>query len=240
MHPMFIDYWIDMPATIPEKMVFSALVRRELNFYFSWYLGDIPFTPEGERYRPDFILPDYHIIIEVFGTYWHTRPGMYEHDAVKAGLLLALGWKTYVLTDYQILIGVDAALMTIPELAYGNIHGNLHAVGDRPINPSAALRSRSRKWPKVEASRWHRRFRRAGVAKKWRGNEPIKKVPMPTGPMFTGSDTLDAPDWLNLFEFDPTGVTPSEIGTPRGMWKWYPGLWKVYIRRFVMLSGGTK
>jgi len=24
MRPFFIDYWIDMPATIPEKMVFAA------------------------------------------------------------------------------------------------------------------------------------------------------------------------------------------------------------------------
>jgi hypothetical protein len=31
--PPFIDYWPGIPGTIPEKMVFNELVKREINFY---------------------------------------------------------------------------------------------------------------------------------------------------------------------------------------------------------------
>ena len=71
-------------------------------------MGDIALTPGyKERFRPDFRLPDYNIIIEVAGVYWHTRPGSYERDAMKAFLLEATGWRTYVLTDFEILQNVS-------------------------------------------------------------------------------------------------------------------------------------
>ena len=90
--PEFIDYWASVPATYPEKLVFAELARRGVSFYFSYLFGDIPFTPDKEeRYRPDFILPDYKVIIEVAGAYWHTRPGMWEYDIVKLGLYEAAG-----------------------------------------------------------------------------------------------------------------------------------------------------
>ena len=81
--PDIIDYWGHIPATKPEKFIFAELIRRGVSFAFSYVFGDMPFTADKEeRYRPDFLLMDYRIIIEVAGIYWHTRPGMFEYDVV--------------------------------------------------------------------------------------------------------------------------------------------------------------
>lgn len=167
----FIDYWTEVPATKPEKMIFSELVRRQINFKFSWYVGDVPYTQEYERYRPDFILMDYNIIIEVYGLYWHTRPGSEEHDWTRAMKLTMLGYKIYTLTDIEIITnGAAIALNKIPEIATATIHGNTHLVGQRPFDPTASLRARARRWPKVGTTR--RRSRRDAI-------EPISSYEAP-------------------------------------------------------------
>ena len=161
-HPGFIDYWTDIPATIPEKMVFAELVRRQINFKFSWFLGDVPGTEKRERYRPDFILMDYRVIIEVFGLYWHTRPGMAEYDTVRAMKLTTMGYKVYAVTDYDLIgLGAAAVMDRIPEVASAAIQGNTHMIGKRPFDPTASIRARMRKWPRVSAVRY--RMTRMGV-----------------------------------------------------------------------------
>ena len=150
----FIDYWPDIPATLPEKLVFAELARRQINFYFSWYFGDMRITPDyRERYRPDFYLPDYNIIIEVFGTYWHTREGMYEHDLVKAITYTASGYKFIVLTDQEVIHNVREAVESIPEIATAAIHGNMHIIGNRPFDPKAAIRARMQRWPRRDITK---------------------------------------------------------------------------------------
>jgi hypothetical protein len=134
---------------MPEKILFIGLANRSVNFYFSYFFGDFPFTEERERYRPDFILPDYRIIIEVQGVYWHTRPGMPEHDATKYALFTAAGYKIYLIPDADILTDVDKVLEDIPEVRSGAIKGNFIGIGDRPLNPTAAVRARIRRYPKV-------------------------------------------------------------------------------------------
>ena len=220
--PFFIDYWMNIPATIPEKLVFAELVQREVGFYFSWYIGDIPFTWVHERYRPDFILPDYRIIIEVYGVYWHTRPGMFEYDANRAGLLTAMGYKFYSLTDYEILRNVSDAVDTIPELRDPTIHSNMQMVGDRPIQPTAALRARMRRWPRQFAARY----------KKVLGSKapvyPVRQVAMKGVPR-----TPTTPDFLFMEEYLDEGVwreyalkwyqwrDQQEWFRSRSKWWWY-------------------
>jgi hypothetical protein len=134
-------------------MLFIGLANRSINFYFSYHFGDFPFTPEYERYRPDFILPDYRIIIEVQGVYWHTRPGMPEHDATKYALFTAAGYKIYLIPDMKILEDSDAVLESIPEIRAATVKGNFIGIGDRPLNPTASITARIRRYPKVFVSK---------------------------------------------------------------------------------------
>ena len=186
--PEFIDYWIGVPATLPEKLIFADLVRREVNFYFSYFFGDLPFTVDDiEHYRPDFLLPDYRIIIEVAGVYWHTRPGMWEYDYARTALLEAAGYRVFIFTDEEIMLDVVATLDRVPELRTPAITGHQVIIGDRPIDPSAAITARIRRWPKVVRPRYKHAAKGLGVVRT--SYEPIGKpigVPKPAvDPLFT-------------------------------------------------------
>lgn len=217
--PQFIDYWPWVPATLPEKMVFASLIRRRINFYFSYYFGDFPFTPDKyERYRPDFILPDYSVIIEVQGVYWHTRPGMWTYDATRWSLFYAAGWKVYFLTDLQIMDDVDAALETIPEVANATVHGNFWAIGDRPFDPTASVEGRMRKYPKKIITRYKDQIKgRQGVASYWRARTYPRAVPKPIGPLFT-PEHLDGAYVKSLEDYG------------REWLRWMQEMWNRYFR----------
>jgi len=150
--PMWLDYYPWVPGTIGEKMVFAELARRRITFYFGGYWGDMPFTDEVyEHYRPDFILPEYRIIIEVFGHYWHTIPGQSDRDARKAAMYEASGYRHYFLWDYELFrAGAGAAIdAAIPELRRAQVRTGQIFVSDRPFDPTAALRARARRPAKV-------------------------------------------------------------------------------------------
>src|SRR3990167_103412 len=188
--PFFIDYWTDVPATLPEKMIFAELIRRQINFYFFYYWGDMPFTDDkSERLRPDFILYDYRVIIEVAGVYWHSRPGMYEYDANKVAMYIAAGYEVYIFTDLEILNDVVATLDRVPALLYGTIHGNNFLVGDRPFDPVASITGRMRRFPKVVKLRWKRSVRgRVGVRSAFDPQRSPGKPPPPIERVFTQED----------------------------------------------------
>jgi len=223
----FIDYWTDIPATIPEKMVFSELVRRQINFKFSWYIGDIYYTDEYERFRPDFILMDYKIIIEVYGVYWHTRPGSYLSDMTRAAKLTMLGYSIYTITDTEILtLGAAEVLSRIPEIATATIHGNTHMIGQRPFDPTAALRARMTRWPRVGVTK-HRSPR--GSIEPIESYEaqggPVSPVPAEADPIavlrgFTIKDWYDG-DWppkpvryIDPWDKIPWWENPYLVGQP--------------------------
>lgn len=164
--PEFIDYWLSVPATLPEKLIFAELARRRVNFYFSYFFGDLPFTQDKEEhYRPDFLLPDYRIIIEVAGVYWHTRPGMWEYDYARTALLEAAGYRVYIFTDTDVMMDVVEVIDRIPELRTPAITGNQILIGDRPIDPKAAITARIRRWPKVVRPRYKHTARGLGVVR---------------------------------------------------------------------------
>ena len=158
--PDIIDYWAHIPATKPEKFIFAELIRRGVSFYFSYLFGDMPFTADKEeRYRPDFLLPDYRIIIEVAGIYWHTRPGMFEYDVTRTQLFLASGYQVYIFTDQEILDDVVATLDKIPEIRVPVMTGGRVLIGDRPIDPTAAVSARLKRYPKVVRLRYRKKTR---------------------------------------------------------------------------------
>jgi len=203
--PLFVDYWPDVPATEPEKMVFLALAQREVNFYFSYYVGDFPFTEDTqESYRPDFILPDYRIIIEVQGIYWHTRPGMWEHDAVKYGFYTTAGYDVHFLTDAEILQDVNRAIdEEIPILRVPPITGTFIGIGDRPFDPIASVEARMRKYPKVERVHYAG-TKKASVSSQYATRGP--GIEFEVGPLFDPADLEQSyidqlltlgQDWVN-------------------------------------------
>jgi hypothetical protein len=97
--PGWIDPFPSIPGTQPEKMVFEALVRRRIFFIFQ---GQIPELQRGlyaemaiPGYKPDFILPEYRVIIDPFSPYHHSLPEAIERDARKFATYTALGYKFY-------------------------------------------------------------------------------------------------------------------------------------------------
>lgn len=162
----FTDYFVNIPATIPEKMMFAELVRRQVSFKFSWYLGNIKSTYwQYEHYRPDFILIDYNIIIEVYGGYWHSRPNQANSDLVRNGLLTTMGYRVISILDADIMANVaDALNRALPELVNPLIHGSTIMVGDRPIDPTAQLRARQQKYPRKVVAKYRGFMKRAKIS----------------------------------------------------------------------------
>lgn len=153
--PLWQDYFPFVAGTVAEKMVFAELARREVSFFFGPYWGDMPWTEDTyERYRPDFILPDYRIVIEVYGVYWHTRPGDTERDARKAMMYELAGYHYVQLWEYEIFAGVSEALNRVaPVLANPQIRTGKIFLSNRPFDPTASIVSQRRRAPKVVRKR---------------------------------------------------------------------------------------
>lgn len=115
----FADPFPDVHGTLPEKMVYSALVNAGIRFYF---LNDISFSDPTidffKEYQADFILPDAKIIIEVQGSYWHSKPTAIESDAYKFAVYESFGYRALAWWDYDIFTNLsnlmgDAGITTL-------------------------------------------------------------------------------------------------------------------------------
>jgi very-short-patch-repair endonuclease len=99
--------WVDpfptVRGTLPEKIVYAALVARGIRFN---YVNKIQFNNPDvdffQEYTPDFLLPDQKIIIEVQGLYWHTKTATQEADAFKLAVYEMFGYKALAWWDYEI------------------------------------------------------------------------------------------------------------------------------------------
>lgn len=115
------EQWVDpFPlgfGTLPEKMVYAELTRRNIPFL---YLNDMNFViPEigfNKWYQADFVIPSLHIIIEVQGAYWHSKPEALEADAFKLAVYESTGWKAFAWWDYDILQRLQDLFFESPEL----------------------------------------------------------------------------------------------------------------------------
>lgn len=141
----WIDPFPDVHGTKPEKMVYAALTTAGIPFYF---LNDIKFSmPEIDffkEYQADFIIPSVKVIIEVQGSYWHSKPAAIEADAYKFAVYESFGYKVLAWWDYDIytnlsgLLANSGILLTAPRTY-------------KPTNQSTELRPLKR--TKVDTSK---------------------------------------------------------------------------------------
>ena len=93
--------WIDpfpwIAGTVPEKIVFAELVRQGVYFVFQ---GDFPkadryvqVTAEDPGFQPDFVLPEWKIILDPFGDYHHSKEEARASDARKLVFYEAKGYE---------------------------------------------------------------------------------------------------------------------------------------------------
>lgn len=113
----WVDPFPDVHGTVPEKMVYAELTRRNIPFLF---LNDIRFQiPEidfDKWYQADFVIPSLKIIIEVQGAYWHSKPEALEADAFKLAVYESTGWKALAWWDFDILARLQDLFAESPEL----------------------------------------------------------------------------------------------------------------------------
>lgn len=100
----WVDPFPSVQGTLPEKMVYAELSRRGIAFAFQ---NEVPFViPEidfSKDYRPDIIIPALKIIIEVQGSFWHSKPEAIDADAYKFAVYEMTGWRVLVWWDYDIM-----------------------------------------------------------------------------------------------------------------------------------------
>lgn len=114
---IFIDPFPAIHGTLPEKMVYAALSRRGIKFYF---LNDFRFKiPEikfDKYYQADFMIPSLKLIIEVQGAYWHSMEKTVKADAFKFAIYETLGYKVLPWWDFDILSRLDDLFLQEPLL----------------------------------------------------------------------------------------------------------------------------
>jgi hypothetical protein len=86
-------------GTKPEKMLFAALRLTGHYFVFQdtleeWKGGSFS-TINPPDFIPDFVLPQWKVIIDPFGDYHHLLPEAVERDAYKAGVYASMGYAFY-------------------------------------------------------------------------------------------------------------------------------------------------
>jgi hypothetical protein len=120
----WVDPFPEVHGTLPEKMVYAELTRRNIPFLF---LNDINFSiPDLEfqkTYQADFVLPDLKIILEVQGAFWHSKAPTIEADAFKFAVYQATGWKPIAWWDYDILSRLQELFFETPELLAASSFG---------------------------------------------------------------------------------------------------------------------
>lgn len=114
----YFDHYFGILGTKPEKMVYAELSMRAIPF---WFQNEVTFAiPELQLvkdYRPDFAIPSLKIIIEVQGSYWHSKPDQIEADAYKAAVYQTLGWTVLLWWDYEIEANLQALFSAEPLFA---------------------------------------------------------------------------------------------------------------------------
>lgn len=121
----WVDPYPGVHGTRPEKMVYEALVRRGIRFYFTnEFTYSIPEIDFIKEYQSDFRLPDQKIIIEVQGSYWHAKPEAVEADAFKFAVYEQTGWKPLAWWDFDIEADVNQLFLAEPALASYHVTAN--------------------------------------------------------------------------------------------------------------------
>lgn len=113
----WVDPFPEIHGTLPEKMVYAELSRRNIPFLF---LNDIHIqVPEillDKWYQADFIIPSAKIIIEVQGAFWHSKSATIDADAYKLALYEVSGYTALAWWDYDILSRLQELFFEAPAL----------------------------------------------------------------------------------------------------------------------------
>jgi very-short-patch-repair endonuclease len=118
----WIDPYVTVHGTLPEKMVYEALSRRGIPFYFLNDINiNIPEISILKDYQADFMIPSMRLIIEVQGAFWHSKTATIEADAFKFALYEQMGYKVLAWWDFDIIENINKLFMAEPLLAnYGS------------------------------------------------------------------------------------------------------------------------
>ena len=102
------DHWFGIHGTKPEKIVYQALSLRGIQFYFlNEFTYNIPEIDLSKEYQSDFVIPDLKLIIEVQGSYWHSKPEAIASDAFKFAVYQQTGWRVLAWWDFDIEVRID-------------------------------------------------------------------------------------------------------------------------------------
>jgi len=98
--PHWSDPYPAIPGTEPEKRVFEQLMRLHIYFVFQGDTKDLVEKEKGlllhnRDFKPDFILPEYRVIIDPFGIYHHTLPDAIKRDFWKGIVYSGAGYSFY-------------------------------------------------------------------------------------------------------------------------------------------------
>lgn len=96
----WVDPYPQIDGTEPEKRVFAQLIAHGIYFIFQ---GQIPEFEVGGKmyyaappnYKPDFVLPEYKLIIDPFSPFHHSLKDAAERDADKIARYAAAGYAYY-------------------------------------------------------------------------------------------------------------------------------------------------
>jgi G:T-mismatch repair DNA endonuclease (very short patch repair protein) len=92
MVPRWIDPMPGIQGSSIEKMVMAEFIRRGIYFEHTPQTNSVGGFVD-KSWEPDFLLPQYHIWVEIQGAYFHTLPGAPERDALRFAKIEAAGWK---------------------------------------------------------------------------------------------------------------------------------------------------
>lgn len=164
----FIDPFPWIPGTLPEKMVFAELAKRNIPFVFQadWFTEVTSKLDPEKRFAmlsikgivPDILLPLYKTVVEVQGEYWHSSPEAIRHDQAKFTVYRAYGYTVIPMWEGDILANVAAQVDRIPGVSSGP-RGDFKLGDDVGLGAgTVAAANRARAKPKAPEIR--RRVRR--------------------------------------------------------------------------------
>lgn len=118
----WVDPFPNVQGTLPEKMVYAELVRLRIPFLFQNNINfSIPEIEFNKDYRPDIAIPSLKIIIEVQGSYWHSKDKAIEDDAYKFAIYQTVGWTVLAWWDYDIMDHLQQLFSEQPQLVAASV-----------------------------------------------------------------------------------------------------------------------
>lgn len=115
---VFVPRWIDpfpwIQGSSIEKMVMAEFVRRGIYFEHTPQRNSLGGFVDP-TWEPDFLLPQYHIWVEIQGAYFHTLPGAVERDALRFAMIEAAGWKPIFWWEDDIRTRLVEIMDQVPE-----------------------------------------------------------------------------------------------------------------------------